>query len=132
MVEDESFSQDPNPKRKRGDSQRSPRLRFGLGKRGTWVMSSLPRLAVGSRQSQADSSCFTWGLLDVLARASLSVQAFRAQATFAPHDGARVVTGRAPRQLDAWLMSAALCGELFSHGAAGHDLALVEGRFSNA
>jgi cobyrinic acid a,c-diamide synthase len=95
-------------------------------------MPRLPRIAVGALQPGVDWAPLAWGLLDSLERRGLRVQTFLARACFEPHDGATVITGRAPRHLDSWLMTAETCREAFLRGTETCDVALVEGRFASA
>jgi len=92
-------------------------------------MSILPRLAVGTIQPEVDSQPVVWGLLDAFAQAGVRTQTFLSRACFRPHDGASAISGIAPRHLDSWLMTPAVCRQSFLHAAASADLALVEGRY---
>jgi cobyrinic acid a,c-diamide synthase len=92
-------------------------------------MSILPRLAVGTIQPDVDSQPMVWGLLDALAQAGVRTQTFSSRACFRPHDGTSAISGIAPRHLDSWLMTPAVCRQSFLHAAASADLALVEGRY---
>jgi len=92
-------------------------------------MSILPRLAVGTIQPEVDSQPMVWGLLDAFAQAGVRTQTFFSRACFRPHDGVSLISGIAPRHLDSWLMTPAVCRQSFLHAAASADLALVEGRY---
>src|SRR5262245_30958080 len=92
-------------------------------------MSILPRLAVGTIQPDVDSQPMVWGLLNAFAQAGVRTQTFFSRACFRAHDGASVISGIAPRHLDSWLMTAAVCRQSFLHAAAPADLALVEGLY---
>ncbi len=92
-------------------------------------MAELPRIAVGMIQPEADGTPMLWALMDSLQRAGLRVQNFLSHAYFTPRDGATAITGLAPRHLDSWIMTEAVCRETFLRGASASDLAIVEGRF---
>jgi len=67
--------------------------------------------------------------MDLLSRDGAQVQHFHSRACFSPLNAALAVTGLNSRHLDSWLMSKEVCREVFVHGCASSDLALVEGRF---
>lgn len=94
-------------------------------------MLRLPRVALGAMQSEAETQPCSWALLDLLSRDGAQIQHFHSQASFSPLNAALTVTGLNSRHLDSWLMSRALCREIFVHGAANSDLAVVEGRFDS-
>lgn len=95
-------------------------------------MWSIPRIAVGSVQRDAECETILWGLLAMLQRQVGSVQAFRSRACFAVRDGARIITGRTSRHLDSWLMDEAACHVALARGSREAGLALVAGRFDTA
>ncbi len=95
-------------------------------------MPQLPRIAVGTVQTEVNSQAITWGLMGTLTAKGLQVQHFLSQACFAPLDGASAVTGVHSRHLDTWLMSPAVCREVFAHSGRASDVSLVEGRYSSA
>ena len=53
----------------------------------------LPRIAVGTVQTEVNSQAIIWGLMGTLTAKGLQVQHFLSQACFAPLDGASAVTG---------------------------------------
>lgn len=95
-------------------------------------MARLPRVAIGTIQPDADAQPVLWALMESLRRHSLQVQSFRSRACFPPYQGETTVTGLAPRHLDSWLMSPAMCRDVFLRGSRAADLAIVEGRFRPA
>jgi cobyrinic acid a,c-diamide synthase len=95
-------------------------------------MSHLPRIAIGTVQEDADGQPLIWALMDVLERIGPHVQMFFSQARFVPFDAATAITGQSPRHLDSWLMSKEVCREVFYHGAASGELAIVEGQFGGS
>lgn len=94
-------------------------------------MLRLPRIALGAIQDGAETQPCIWALLDLFSRHGIQVQHFNSQASFLPLNAALPVTGLNSRHLDSWLMSRQTCREIFVHGAANSDLALVEGRFDS-
>lgn len=94
-------------------------------------MADLPRIAIGTVQPQADLTAMVWALMEALGRTGVRVQSFLSQAYFSPRDGATAITGLPPRHLDTWLMSEAVCREVFLRGCRTSDLAIVEGSFAD-
>jgi cobyrinic acid a,c-diamide synthase len=92
-------------------------------------MASVPRIAVGTIQDQADLQPMLWGLLDALDREGVRIQSYLSRACFSPLDAATSITGISPRHLDSWLMTAEQCRALFLRSAKSCDLAILEGRF---
>src|SRR5580704_16111603 len=95
-------------------------------------MSRLARLAVGTIAADADGTALVWGLLAAMEATGQHVQEFRAKSCFAPRDGATVITGRADRHLDSWLMTPEACRQALLRGTTEGRLALVEGEFASA
>ncbi len=62
-------------------------------------------------------------------RRGVEVQGFLSRADFAGYHAAAALTGRNPRHLDSWLMSADLCREVFLRTARPAQLAVVQGDF---
>lgn len=94
-------------------------------------MSRLPRLALGTVHPEADAGPLLWALMANLKSQSIRIQHFVSRACFCPNDGAASVTGLAARHLDTWIMSPAVCRELFQRTATTRDLAIVSGRFDD-
>lgn len=95
-------------------------------------MLHLPRIAVGTVHSKAESQAILWALTEALRRAHVQVQGFLSQACFPECQGLAGLTGMTPRHLDSWLMSPQTCREIFVRGAREADLALVMGAFDSA
>jgi cobyrinic acid a,c-diamide synthase len=72
-----------------------------------------------------------WALMEAFARRGRQVQHFRSRSCFCPRNGALAITGVNSRHLDSWVMGKATCRELFVHGCAGRDLAVVDGHFGS-
>lgn len=92
-------------------------------------MSSLPRLAIGTIQEDADSQAVLIALLDTLHRDGIQTQCFAAQASLPGQWAAQAITGLPGRYLDSWIMSRGLCRDLLLRSMTGADLAVVVGRF---
>ena len=95
-------------------------------------MLSLPRVAVGTVQPEADPAPMIWALVGYLQQAGRQVQIFHDQARFAHGNHDLAICGQAPRHLDSWLMSPSLCRQSFVYGSSGSDVSLVVGRFAAA
>ena len=92
-------------------------------------MARLPRVAVGTLTPQADATALVWGLAAALEACGQHVQMFCARACFAALDGATVISGRAARHLDSWLMTPETARQALLRGTTEGHLALVEGTF---
>ncbi len=95
-------------------------------------MSILPRLAVGTIQSEADSQPMVWAVLNALEQEGVRTQSFLSRACFRPCDGAATISGNRARHLDSWLMTPNVCRQTFLRSASSSDLAMVEGRYDQA
>jgi cobyrinic acid a,c-diamide synthase len=94
-------------------------------------MGRLPRIALGTLQTQVDTQPLAWGLLEALSRRGVQVQHFLSRACFTPWDAVPAITGLQSRHLDSWSMSPEVCRELFLRGAGECDLAVVEGTLAD-
>jgi len=92
-------------------------------------MLSLPRVAVGTIQADADPRPALCAFIEFLREHDLQVQSFLSRACFNAYRSMAAASGSSPRHLDSWLMSADLCREIFIHGSETCDLAIVEGCF---
>jgi len=95
-------------------------------------MARLPRVAIGTIQPDVDAQPVLWALMESLRRHGLQTQTFRWRASVPAYPGEAAVTGLMPRHLDSWLMSPAMCRDIFLRGVRSADLAVVEGRFRPA
>jgi cobyrinic acid a,c-diamide synthase len=95
-------------------------------------MSSLPRLALGTIQPEAESQALLIALLDALESRGVETQTFLSRACFKPHHGASKESGRSARHLDSWLMTPEVARQVFVRSGSTADLALVEGRYDQA
>lgn len=94
------------------------------------AMLRLPRVAVGTIQSETPTQPMCWALMEAFARRGRQLQHFLSRSCFCPRNGALAITGVGSRHLDTWLMNRGTCRELLAHGCAGRDLALIEGHFA--
>ncbi|HEX4149493.1 MAG TPA: hypothetical protein VHY20_10915, partial [Pirellulales bacterium] len=92
-------------------------------------MLSLPRIALGTVQAEADVEFVSWALMELLSRSGCQVQHFAARSCLTPLPGAITATGLGSRHLDSWLMTPDVCRELLLRGTGESELALVEGRY---
>jgi cobyrinic acid a,c-diamide synthase len=95
-------------------------------------MWQLPRIALGTFQPNVSLEPLLSGLLSLCERVGVNTQSFMSQACFSPHDGAKVVSGRATRHLDSWLMGRAGCLRALRRGGLRADLAVVHGEFGRS
>ena len=95
-------------------------------------MSRLPRIAVGTVQSESTHSVVLWALIDLMERNGTHVQSFLSQSRLLRQEGTSLLTRQSQRHrhLDSWLMTPEICREIFRHGADTCDLAIVEGRYA--
>jgi cobyrinic acid a,c-diamide synthase len=95
-------------------------------------MCNLPRLALGTIQSEADSQFVLFALQAALEARGVQTQTFLSRACFKPHQGASTGSYRSARHLDSWLMTADVGRQLFLRSSSSADLAVVEGRYDQA
>lgn len=86
-----------------------------------------PRVVIAGTHSGVGKTTVSLGLMGVLSRRGLGVQPFKAGPDFIDPTHHQAVTGRPSRNLDTWLMSEEIVGELFERAAGGADLSIIEG-----
>ncbi|MGG2465304.1 cobyrinate a,c-diamide synthase [Streptomyces sp. RGM 3693] len=88
---------------------------------------ALPRLVIAAPSSGAGKTTVATGLMAAFAEAGLVVSPHKVGPDYIDPGYHSLATGRPGRNLDAYLCGPERIAPLFLHGAAGADLALVEG-----
>ncbi|MGA5562459.1 cobyrinate a,c-diamide synthase [Streptomyces platensis] len=88
---------------------------------------SIPRLVIAAPSSGAGKTTVATGLMAAFAEAGLTVSPHKVGPDYIDPGYHSLATGRPGRNLDAYLCGPQRIAPLFLHGAAGADLALVEG-----
>ncbi|MEW9520127.1 cobyrinate a,c-diamide synthase [Streptomyces tubercidicus] len=88
---------------------------------------SIPRLVIAAPSSGAGKTTVATGLMAAFADAGLTVSPHKVGPDYIDPGYHSLATGRPGRNLDAYLCGPDRIAPLFLHGAAGADLALVEG-----
>ncbi|WP_381804959.1 cobyrinate a,c-diamide synthase [Streptomyces niveus] len=91
------------------------------------VSVSVPRLVIAAPSSGSGKTTVATGLMALLAARGLAVSPHKVGPDYIDAGYHTLATGRPGRNLDAYLCGTELIGPLFAHGAAGCDLAVVEG-----
>ncbi|MET8945486.1 cobyrinate a,c-diamide synthase [Streptomyces sp. NPDC004542] len=89
--------------------------------------SSVPRLVVAAPSSGSGKTTVATGLMAALTGRGLAVSPHKVGPDYIDPGYHALATGRAGRNLDAYLCGPELIGPLFLHGARGCDIAVVEG-----
>ncbi|MDG9715079.1 cobyrinate a,c-diamide synthase [Streptomyces sp. DH24] len=91
------------------------------------VTASVPRLVVAAPSSGSGKTTVATGLMAALTARGLAVSPHKVGPDYIDPGYHALATGRAGRNLDAYLCGPELIGPLFAHGARGCDIAVVEG-----
>ncbi|MEU9474765.1 cobyrinate a,c-diamide synthase [Streptomyces sp. NPDC048191] len=91
------------------------------------MTSSVPRLVVAAPSSGSGKTTVATGLMAAFAARGLAVSPHKVGPDYIDPGYHALATGRAGRNLDAYLCGPELVAPLFLHGARGCDLAVVEG-----
>lgn len=91
------------------------------------VSSSLPRLVIAAPSSGSGKTTVATGLMAAFAGRGLAVSPHKVGPDYIDPGYHALATGRAGRNLDAYMCGSELVAPLFAHGARGCDLAVVEG-----
>ncbi len=91
------------------------------------VTASVPRLVIAAPASGNGKTTVATGLMAAFAARGLAVSPHKVGPDYIDPGYHALATGRAGRNLDAYLCGAELVGPLFAHGARGCDIAVVEG-----
>ncbi len=90
-------------------------------------MTDVPRLVVAAPSSGAGKTTFATGLMAAFRERGLTVSPHKVGPDYIDPGYHALATGRPGRNLDAYLCGTDRIAPLFAHGAAGADLAVVEG-----
>ncbi|MCM2418662.1 cobyrinate a,c-diamide synthase [Streptomyces sp. RKAG293] len=90
-------------------------------------MTSLPRLVIAAPSSGSGKTTVATGLMAAFTGAGLAVSPHKVGPDYIDPGYHALATGRPGRNLDAFMCGPELIAPLFLHGAAGTDLAVVEG-----
>jgi cobyrinic acid a,c-diamide synthase len=87
----------------------------------------IPRVVVAGTSSGAGKTTVACGLIGALRARKLTVQGFKVGPDFIDPSHHALASGRAPRNLDAFMSGPELIAPLARHGSAGADVAVIEG-----
>jgi len=90
-------------------------------------MVALPRLVIAAPASGCGKTTVACGLMAALRARGLAVSGHKVGPDYIDPGYHALATGRAPRNLDPFLCGEELIAPLFRHGAAGAQVAVVEG-----
>jgi cobyrinic acid a,c-diamide synthase len=88
---------------------------------------AVPRLVIAAPASGSGKTTVACGLMAALRRKGLAVSGHKVGPDYIDPGYHALATGRPPRNLDPFLCGEDLIGPLFLHGAAGAEIAVVEG-----
>ncbi|CAL9312109.1 cobyrinate a,c-diamide synthase [Streptomyces sp. R02] len=88
---------------------------------------SVPRLVIAAPSSGSGKTTVATGLMAALSARGFAVSPHKVGPDYIDPGYHALATGRAGRNLDAYLCGAELVAPLFAHGARGCDIAVVEG-----
>ncbi|MDA1361909.1 cobyrinate a,c-diamide synthase [Glycomyces luteolus] len=90
-------------------------------------MVTVPRLVVAGTRSGSGKTTVATGLMAALRGLGLRVSGHKVGPDFIDPGYHALASGRPPRNLDAFMHGPELIAPLFAHGAAGADVAVIEG-----
>ncbi len=86
-----------------------------------------PRILLAGDRSSSGKTTIVAGLLSALRGRGQNVQSFKVAMDYIDPSYHTWITGRSCRNLDGYLMSEKAVREIYSHAAAGSDIAVIEG-----
>jgi cobyrinic acid a,c-diamide synthase len=86
-----------------------------------------PRVLLAGDRSSSGKTTIVAGLLSALRGRGLNVQSFKVAMDYIDPSYHTWITGRPCRNLDGYLMPEKAVQEIYSHAAAGADIAVIEG-----
>src|SRR4249920_3096408 len=95
--------------------------------RGSSGSGVIPRIVIAGTSSGAGKTTVACGLIGALRARGRVVQGFKVGPDYIDPSYHALASGRPGRNLDAFLSGPELIAPLFRHGAAGADVAVVEG-----
>ncbi|MFD7946263.1 cobyrinate a,c-diamide synthase [Streptomyces sp. NPDC059744] len=90
-------------------------------------MVTIPRLVIAAPASGSGKTTVATGLMAAFTRRGLAVSPHKVGPDYIDPGYHSLATGRAGRNLDAYMCGPDLVAPLFAHGARGCDLAIIEG-----
>lgn len=90
-------------------------------------MVTIPRLVIAAPASGSGKTTVATGLMAAFTRRGLAVSPHKVGPDYIDPGYHSLATGRAGRNLDAYMCGPELVAPLFAHGARGCDLAIIEG-----
>ena len=101
--------------------------RRGKGIETTVRKMNVPRVVIAGDRSSAGKTTICIGLLSALRERGLNVQGFKVGLDYIDPGFHTLVSGRASRNLDGFLMPPAVLKEIFARGCEDADIAVIEG-----
>ncbi|MGJ9383513.1 cobyrinate a,c-diamide synthase [Salipaludibacillus sp. CF4.18] len=85
------------------------------------------RIVIAGTGSGVGKTTMTIGLMSALKKRGLTVQGFKCGPDFIDPSYHTAVTNRSSRNLDSWMFSKDTLLDIFTHGAEGADISIMEG-----
>ncbi len=91
------------------------------------MMTSIPRVLIAGDRSSAGKTTICIGLLSILRELGYTVQAFKVGLDYIDPGFHTLVSGRASRNLDGFIMPPEVVKETFGRACEGADMVIIEG-----